>query len=323
MTRSVQNQSSSLRQSVGLGTWQLGGPSTFGGRQNGWGKITEHQAVNVVRTALERGISFFDTADLYGWGRAEERLGKALKNHHGGIIICTKFGNREDSKGNAIKDFSTSWLQTSVEHSLKRLQRDHVELLLMHSPPDDFAWHQYDPSPFDALIRQGKIGAYGVSVQSPEGANRCLDAGFGSVIEGIYNVIDRRMEQEVFAKCEEKKVRFIARVPLASGFLTPRTLTQTPHFVEDDVRSALSQKEIDSRTQAVRRVKFLDNLPGGISVSAMRFCISHPAVSVVVPGARTINQVEGVVMAQKLGALESCHLEGIKSALPQLKYSDN
>lgn len=318
---SAQQVTASNSSKVGLGTWQLGGASMFGGRPNGWGSVTEQDALEVLREAVEGGITFFDTADMYGWGMAEQRLGKVLREFpEVDFTVCTKFGNREDRHGGAFKDFSVDWLRTSVESSLKRLRRDYIDLLLLHSPPDDFAWSDYDPAPFERLIQEGKIASYGVSCQSPEGALRCLHSGFGTAIEGIYNVIDRRMERDVFALCREKRVSFIARVPLASGFLSRRTLHEVPNFLNDDVRNLLPGEEVRLRTEAVRRVAFLDRLPGGITVSAIRFSISNSAVSFVVPGARSVAQVKGICSAWQLGALDVEYLREVDQVLPHYGY---
>ncbi|RMF22924.1 MAG: aldo/keto reductase, partial [Bacteroidetes bacterium] len=134
---------------LGVGTWQIGGVTTWGGRPTGWGPTDPDEALQALRYALERGFNFFDTADAYGRGRSEELLGRAIRESGvEQVVVCTKFGSREDDRGRFFLDFSPAWLQSAVESSLRRLGRERLDILLLHSPPDDFDWENYDPTPF-------------------------------------------------------------------------------------------------------------------------------------------------------------------------------
>lgn len=305
-----------LQSRIGFGTWQLGGDSTFGGKPNGWGVIDEQEAKRAILFALENGIAFFDTADGYGKGRSEEILGQTIANNPK-AIICTKFGNREDEFGIAYQDFSAQWLQTAVENSLRRLKRETIDILLLHSPPDNFNWINYDITPLENLIQTGKIRSYGVSNKTHKGVENVINHNFGTTVEAIYNALDRRVSANVLPLCETKNYNFIARVPLASGFLTEKTLfNEAKPLSVNDFRNNFTADITKWFIEQTTKLSFLNDLEGGISVSALRFCLSNPAVSVVIPGMRNVKQVEQALLAQKLGALSEEILEKIKQKVP-------
>ena len=308
---------------LGLGTWQLGGPAWVGDKPTGWGAVDEAQAVRAVHRALNEGIRFIDTADSYGNGQAETLVSQALASYSGAlgtlpVAICTKFGNRRDATGQPVQDYSPTYLTAAVDASLRRLQRDHLDVLLLHSPPDNFDWGTYDPAPFDALVQAGKVGAYGVSSRSVYGASRVMDARFGSVLEVIYNALDRRAEAVLFDRPDAAAYRFIARVPLASGFLNATYLTHDPVFPPDQYRHYLPARDRDYLLHSTRQLAFLNDLDGGISASALRFCLSHPAVAVVIPGMRSEAQVTQLARAARLGTLPADVLDQIKRAVPDV-----
>lgn len=171
---------------VGFGTWPLGGIFSIAGNPLGRGEVPEGRADATLHYALENGITFFDTADIYGAGRAEEIIGQATEESRGRTMLCTKFGNRIVG-GRVIQDFTKSWLEIAVEWSCTRLKTSRIDVLLFHSPPDDFDWQGYDRAPLEKLVSAGRIGCYGVSCRSFQGAKMVMQAGFGSVIEVIYS----------------------------------------------------------------------------------------------------------------------------------------
>ncbi|MGA0559315.1 aldo/keto reductase [Larkinella sp. VNQ87] len=308
-----------LRSRIGFGTWQFGGPNRVNGKPTGWGAVDESEAIRAVHAALEEGITFFDTADSYGQGQSETILGKALSQTSAAdLIVCTKFGNVFDAHGVPGQDFGPAHLQKAVEDSLRRLQRDSLDVLLLHSPPDAFDWASYDPSPFETLRQAGKIKAYGVSSKSVYGAKRVLEASFGSVVEVLYNALDRRAEEVLWALPQAANYESIVRVPLASGFLNPAYLTEDPVFPDDQYRHYLPDRDRDWLLSSVRNLAFLNELPGGIATAALRFCLSNPAVSVVIPGMRNAGQVKANMNAERLGALQSEVLEQIRMAVPDV-----
>ena len=308
-----------LNMRIGLGTWQFGGPNIQNGRPTGWGAVDEADAVQTVHVALEQGVRFFDTADSYGAGQSERILGRALTEQPvPDATICTKFGNRPMPDGTTVPDFTAEYLTQAVDASLRRLGRETLGVLLLHSPPDNFNWANYDVQPFERLVQAGKIGQYGVSSKSVYGAKRVMEAGFGSVLEVIYNALDRRADTILFDAPEADRYSFIGRVPLASGFLNPAYLTQQPVFAADDYRHNLPDRDRNWLLDSVRRLAFLNELPGGLAMSALRFALSNPAVSIVIPGARRGSQVVANCSAETLGPLPENSLAQIRQAVPDV-----
>lgn len=304
---------------LGFGTWQFGGENLIGGKPTGWGYVDEKEAIQAVWLALGRGIQFFDTADSYGEGRAEEILGKAFQScPNAKFVVCTKFGNRKDNQGNPFQDFSPEWLEQAVINSLNRLKIDCIDILLFHSPPDDFDWQNYDATVLDRLIQKGYVKKYGVSSKTIKGALRVVENRFGSALEAIFNVLDRRAEEYLFNNQIDFEYEFIARVPLASGFLKKKYLYKTPNFAKNDWRHYLPERDKNWLLESTRRLGFLDELVGGITVSALRYVLYHSGVGTAIPGMKNSEQVEANLQAVELGALAPEVVEKIKQAVPDI-----
>ena len=316
MERRLLNPLDAQISAIGLGTWPLAGICELSGNPVGRGAVDVSEARRALHAALDTGINFFDTAPTYG--AAERLLGEVLASSPHEALVCTKFGIRVTDDHRAIKDFSCQSLLDSVESSLRALKRDRIDVMLLHSPHDEFDWLDYDAGPLDRLRREGKIGCYGVSCHSVFGAARALEYGFGQVIEVIYNALDRRAEEDILETAAQQQTGVIVRVPLAQGFLAGRYLGAPPLFDETDHRSTFSEQEIRWLWESAGRLQFLDELPGGMATSALRFCLTHPAVTTVIPGMRSCNQVRANSMAGELGPLDQMTLEKIAQAVPSV-----
>jgi len=303
---------------LGFGTCQIGGPTIFGGKQIGMGKSDKKEAINSINFAVENGINFFDTADIYGKGLSEKILSQALGTKINDVIICTKFGNREFSPEKSSYDFSSNWIESVLNGSLKRLGRDYIDIFLFHSPPDDYDWDQYDFTTLEKLKNQGKILSYGVSCHSFRGAERLLDYNNISALEFIYNVIDRRIENKVLNHQNINNITTIARVPLCMGFLSDKYFKAHPNYNSNDFRSNIKTEHTDWIVETVRKLEFLHKLKGGISSSAIRFCLSNDKINTIIPGMRNTNQVQKNLYAEKLGPLSSSQIERIKALVPDV-----
>lgn len=305
---------------LGFGTWQFGGENKVNGKPTGWGDVDEQEAIAAVHYALKNGITFFDTADSYGRGQSERILGKAFKTYDGSEqpVICTKFGNKESSPDVFVKDYSEDYLIECVNGSLERLGVSKLDILLLHSPDDTFDWSAYSNEPYERLVNEGKIKAYGVSSRSVYGARKVVEQGWGSVIELTYNVLDRRAEEELFASPLFEFYSFIARVPLASGFLSGRYLTEDPVFKEDDYRSLMVGGDKEWLISSARKLEFLDQLPGGLSISALRFLLFNPHVTYLIPGVRSVVNVVSNLQAVELGALSELQIQKITECVPDV-----
>ncbi|NEO21425.1 aldo/keto reductase [Moorena sp. SIO4A5] len=307
-----------LTNKLGFGTWQFGGENIINGQHKGWGDIEEAEAIQAVHLALDSGVKFFDTADTYGEGQAEKILGKAIEHYpKDRLTICTKFGCRKDNQGRSYQDFSSLWLEQAVANSLKRLKIDCIDILLFHSPPDDFDWSRYDVSTLQGLIQKGYIKQYGVSSKTIKGALKVIEKSFGTVIEAIFNVLDRRAEQYLINKLSSR-YKFVARVPLASGFIRQKYLHQDPDFANNDWRKYLPDRDRQWLLDNVRKLSFLDQLPGGITVSALRYILHHPQVGVVIPGMRNSSQLAANLEAVYLGKIDAEIVKKIQNTVPNV-----
>lgn len=308
---------------IGFGCWQLAGAYDLNGRPNGYGNIDADESVRAIHMALDNGINFFDTAVAYGAGRSEELLGAALNSYSGAgkatPVICTKYGIIEGTD-NDDDDFSAPNMARSVERSLKRLQTECIDVLLLHNPPDDMDLTELDREPFERLIREGKIRSYGVSCRTQKGVANVLKQNFGSVVEAVYNVLDRRYASFFADEQYKDRYTFISRVPLASGFITPRTLTENRTFETNDIRSNFNAEQVEWVTGAVRELAFLNDLEGGITVSALRFQLSNPYNTLTIPGIKNTKQLKDALLAAKLGPLPADVISAIEAAVPEVFY---
>ncbi len=307
---------------IGFGCWQLAGDYQHNGRPNGYGAIDIAESERAIHLALDNGINFFDTAVAYGFGRSEEILGNALRSYAGDrskAMICSKYGIVLGGE-NVPEDYSAKNFITSVEGSLQRLKVDRLGVMLLHNPPDDFDFSGLDIAAFDTLVHDGKIQAYGVSCRTHKGVANVLNHGFGSVVEAVYNVLDRRYEKFFSDPQYKDKYTFICRVPLASGFVSPRTLAGNPSFADNDIRNGFNSEQVEWVTGAVRNMAFLNDLEGGISVSALRFQLSNPYNTLTIPGIRNTKQANDAIMALRLGPLPADVITKIEAAVPEVFY---
>jgi aryl-alcohol dehydrogenase-like predicted oxidoreductase len=308
-----------LTHKLGMGTWQFGGPNFVNNKPTGWGHFDENVAIKTLLEAIDAGVQFFDTADSYGRGLSETILGKALiQRADNQCVICTKFGNREIQPNVFIQDFSAEWLKECVHNSLKRLNVSTIDVLLFHSPPDNFDWVNYDTSVLEQLIQEGYIKQYGVSSKSVYGAKAVMDAGFGSVVEVIYNVLDRRAETVLFVHPKASQYDMIGRVPLASGFLSDKYLQNMPTFSTDDYRSLLPQRDLDWFVQRVRDLAFLSDLEGGITGAALNYCVNQPRIAVVIPGTRDTTQLHQHLEVLNTSPLSAQTVLQIQKSVPDV-----
>ena len=313
---------SNLSHKLGLGTWQLGGVNLIHGVAMGWDSMDEHTAVGILQTAFSSGIQFIDTADSYGQGQAELYIGQALQAHKNSdwdrskIMICTKFGNRVLDDGTMVQDFSPEHLMKAVDASLARLSCDYLDILLFHSPPENFDWANYDRGPLDELVRLGKIKEYGVSSKSVYGAKSVMDAEFGTVIEVIFNALDRRVATVLGNHSSRKKYHVIGRVPLASGFLTDKVFLKDPSMFGGGYRSKIPERDVKWFIESANRLAFLKEMQGGLTGNALAFCLQSDCIDVVIPGVKGLNQLHAHLKALDISDLSDDVLKKIEDAIP-------
>ena len=292
---------------IGLGAWQLGNAS-------GWQSISEKDAISIVKKALDYGINFFDTAPNYGYGSGEERLGKALKDvERSKIVINTKFGHTNSG----ITNFKSDYIRESLEGSLKRLQVDYVDSLIIHNPPLEYLDGNKNDhyEILERLIEEGKIKAYGASLDTYEEMKLFMDTTNAKVIEAFFNILHQDTSL-AFDMAIKKDVGIIIKIPLDSGWLSGKYNSES---VFNDIRSRWSREDIQTRAHLVNRVKNILNVKDNLAQKAISFCLNYDAVSTVIPGnvnmAQLTNNVESInnPLSKKLiKKLEEFYLNEVK-----------
>lgn len=264
---------------IGLGAWQLGNNS-------GWQSMSEKDATELVEKSIEYGINFFDTAPNYGYGTGEDRLGKALKRiDRGEIVINTKFGHTDTG----ITNFNSDYIRESLEGSLKRLQVDYVDSLIIHNPPTGYLDGNKNDhyEILERLIEEGKIKAYGASLDTYEEMKLLMNTTNAEVIEAFFNILHQDVSI-AFAMAKEKKVGIIAKIPLDSGWLSGKYSGESTFH---DIRSRWSRQDIQTRAHLVKRVIDIIGAKDNLVQKAISFCLAYDAVSTVIPGNVNINQL--------------------------------
>lgn len=264
---------------IGLGAWQLG-------QNSGWKSMTEIEAINLVYKSLDFGVNFFDTAPNYGYGTGEERLGKALKGKdRSKIVINTKFGHSHTGTLN----FSSDYIRESLEGSLKRLQVDYVDSLIMHTPPSEYLdgnkTDHYEI--FEKLIEEGKIKAYGASLDTYEDMKLLMNTTNSKVIEAFFNIFHQDTLRG-FEKAKNNDVGIIVKVPLDSGWLSGKYNAESRF---NDIRSRWSKEDIETRSALLNKVKTMIGTEENLAQMAIAFCLAYDAVSTVIPGNTNTKQL--------------------------------
>ena len=272
---------------IGFGTWGLGGNA---GGSFSYGPADDNVSRAALKSALDQGVNFYDTSDLYGFGHSEEILGETFANCRGQVVIASKGGFVDAVK----QDFSAAHLRSALENSLRRLRTDYIDLYQLHSPA--VATLREQPE-IIALLEEfraaGKIRAWGFSARSPEEARIAVEEFSAPAIQVNFNLTDQRAESGgLFALCQKLKTGVIIRTPLCFGFLTGK-YSSRQSFDAADHRSRWSPEQLQSWEQANAVFAFLfEANPGNTPAQlALRFCLSFDAVSTVIPGMLNHNQV--------------------------------
>lgn len=275
---------------IGLGAWQLGANTISNG-------MSEKEAITMVHKALEAGINFYDTAPNYGLGTSEERLGKAFRNvERDSIVVNTKFGHTVKG-GN---DYSAGHIRRSLEGSLKRLGFDYVDSLIFHNPPFEILDGSKNPhyEILEKLKEEGKIKAYGASVDTYEEMKLFLDTTQGEVVEAFFNILHQDTARG-FEQAIKQEIGLIVKIPLDSGWLSGKYSIDSTF---EDIRSRWSKSDLQTRAQLVEKVKSILNLDREYSLAqaAMAFCLSYDAVSTVIPGNSSLAQLESNIASTRV-----------------------
>lgn len=262
---------------IGFGTWQLGDEL--------WGGLHGNDAIHLVHKALEEGCNFFDTAPPYGNGMSEKILGKALKGRRSEAVIVTKFGHKSYNES----DFSANAIRKSVENSLRSLQTDYIDGLLLHNPTQSILkGHEGHFELMETLKNEGKVRSYGASIDSSYDLNCLLKQPGVEVAEVYINALQQECAQ-AFAAASMRGVGLIAKVPLDSGWLSGKYSRET--VFTTGFRDRWTKDVKERRYRYVEKLKFLVNETQTMAQAALRFLLHYTELSTLIPGAKNTNQL--------------------------------
>jgi len=289
---------------ISLGTWAFG---------DGWGTVSEDDALGALNRAVDLGVNFLDTADVYGDGRSEKLIARLLKDRpNDEILVATKAGRRLDPHTPEGYDYDN--LSAFVERSLNNLGVEALDLVQLHCPPTEVYRQDSTFEALDRLQEAGKIRNYGVSVEKVEEARMALDYPGVATVQIIFNVFRQKPAEEVFPLAEERSVGILARVPLASGLLSGKMRADRV-FGEDDHRNfnrdgrafdrgeTFSGVDFETGLLAAEELEELVPEENTLAQFALRWILMHPAVSCAIPGGKNPAQVEDNVAAAEMPPL--------------------
>lgn len=301
-----------------FGAWAIGGT---------WGEVDDNESLAALHRAVDLGLNFIDTADVYGDGRSERLIAQLKRDRGEEIIVATKAGRRLNP--HVADGYNRQNLTAYIERSLKNLDMETLDLLQLHCPPTEV---YYRPEVFgilDDLVQEGKIRFYGVSVEKVEEAIKAIEFPNVQSVQIIFNIFRQRPADLFFKLAQEKQVGILARVPLSSGMLTGKMTPQT-QFESDDHRTFNRQGEsfdkgetfsgvdYELSLQAVKELRPL--VPEGWSMAqfALRWILMHDAVTCVIPGAKRPSQAEDNIAASDLPPISDQTMEKVREIYERL-----
>jgi len=289
---------------VGMGTWQLGGE---------WGKdFSQDEVTPMFRRALELGVNFIDTAECYGDHVSERLIGGAIKElgARDRFIVATKFGHHFEKNFTRTEPRTASDVQKQFEESLQALQTDYIDLYQYHSWGDDKFMQEDVRAVLEKAKAAGKVRHIGNSL--PQGTKTTFqleraEAFHVETAQVVYNRLARKPEDLFFPICERLKIGVLARVPLASGFLSGK-YKPGDRFPENDVRTQWQAEGMDDRLREVGKIRQTE-VPPGVPMAqwALAWCLKSPAVQCVIPGCKSVEQLENNAAAADLDMVDPHH----------------
>lgn len=291
---------------IGFGAWQIGGS---------WGEVSEADGRAALNAALDAGMTFIDTADVYGDGRSEKIIAEVLKARGGKRpMVASKAGRRLNP--HVADGYTKANIEAFIDRSLKNLEVDSLDLVQLHCPPTDVYYRQEMFEGLEEIRKAGKIKHYGVSVEKVEEALKAIEYPGVTSVQIIFNMFRQRPAGLFFQEAKRRNVAVIARVPLASGLLSGKITASTQFAAEDhrnfnrngeafDVGETFAGVPFETGLAAVEEVRKL--VPEGASMAqfALRWILMHEAVTVVIPGARNGEQAKANAAASDVAALSA------------------
>ncbi|WP_028061369.1 aldo/keto reductase [Candidatus Solirubrobacter pratensis] len=300
---------------VGFGAWQIGGD---------WGSVDEDAAMATLHAAADAGVTFFDTADVYGDGRSERLVGR-LRRERPEITVATKMGRRLDQ---VVANYSPENFRAWNDRSRENLGMETLDLVQLHCPPTDL---YYAPEVFDgleAMVAEGRIAAYGVSVERVEEALKAIEYPNVQTVQIIFNAFRQRPAGVFLREAAARGVGVIVRVPLASGLLSGKYTAETTFGADDhrtfnrrgesfDVGETFAGVPYEVGLDAVEELRPVVREGATMAQFALRWILMHDAVSTVIPGARNAEQAQANVAAASLAPLDASTMEHVAAVYEQ------
>ncbi len=302
---------------ISFGAWAIGGT---------WGDVDDAESMGALHQALDLGVNFFDTADVYGDGRSERLIARLRKERSEPFYVATKAGRRLNP--HVTEGYNRENLRAFVERSLTNLNVEALDLLQLHCPPTPVYYMPEVFGALDELQREGKLRHYGVSVEKVEEALKAIEFPGVQSVQIIYNILRQRPADLLFKETLRKGVGILARLPLSSGLLSGKMTAQTS-FAADDHRlfnrngEAFDKGETFSGLDYARGLEAVEALrpvvPAGMSMAqfALRWITMNPAVTCAIPGGKRAAQVADNVSAADLPALTDAQMEAVQTVYEQ------
>ncbi|MBV9268550.1 MAG: aldo/keto reductase [Acidobacteriaceae bacterium] len=297
---------------IGFGAWGIGGNQWQGGRDD--------ESKKALQRAFEVGVNLIDTALAYGEGHSERLVGEAIRGGFRRIYVATKVPPKNRiwpaSPETPISEvFPYDYIVQSTDQSLRNLGIEQIYLQQFHVWTDAWVKTEEWQRAVEDLRRSGKVRYFGVSISEhePDTALEVVKTGAITAVQVIYNIFDQKAEEHLFPLCEQRRIGVLARVPLDEGGLTG-TITPDAKFAPGEFRESYFRG--DRKQQVVEHVEALEKdlagVPGTLPEIALRFCLSHPAVTTVIPGMRRVSSVESSCRASSAGKLDAKTLAILK-----------
>jgi len=307
---------------IGLGCWAIGSE---------WGEVTPEDARDVLKTSLDKGINFFDTADVYGDGRSEKFVGELIKSTKEKIYVATKAGRRLNP--HTPEGYNLKNIEEFIDRSLINLGVDCIDLLQLHCPPSETCARKETYDMMEEIVKKGKIANYGVSVEKVSEAMDAIQYPSVKSIQIIFNIFRQKPAELFFKEAAKNNVAIIVRVPLASGLLTGK-MNKNSSFPQNDHRNyningdafdvgeTFSGVNYEKGLMAVEKLKEL--IPSGFTLTdlALKWILMHEEVSVVIPGAKNREQATNNVKASDLNDIDASLISKINSIYADIIKED-
>jgi aryl-alcohol dehydrogenase-like predicted oxidoreductase len=302
---------------ISFGAWAIGGE---------WGQVSDEDAIASLSKAVECGVNFIDTADVYGDGRSERLIGGFKKHSREKTFVATKAGRRLSEQ--TVEGYSRKNLTRWIDDSLRNLSTESLDLLQLHCPPTPLYDHAEIFGILDDLVRAGKIRYYGVSVEKVAEALKAIQYPNVQTVQIIFNCFRQRPAEEFFAHAKRRQVGILARVPLASGLLTGKLRPDSTFPADDhrnfnrhgesfDVGETFSGVDYNTGLEAVEKLRQF--LPAGVSMSqfALRWILMFDAVTCAIPGGKSPEQVADNSHASDLPPLTDEEMAAVRGVYEQ------